>query len=173
MNNALREIGESVKDFLPARTRENLWLKAFGLAKMPMILFIGPVVEEVTEERCVLKIPLNRRTRNHLDVMYIACLVAGADLAGGVMALRVQRVAGLAVNVLFKDFKAEFLKRVEGDCFFTCVAGESIKKAMLETTETGERVNLPIEVVATVPSKLGDEPVARFELTMTMKRRKR
>ena len=34
----------------------------------------------------------------------------------------------------------------------------------------GERVSLPVEVVATVPRKYGDEPVARFTLGLSLKR---
>jgi hypothetical protein len=42
---------------------------------------------------------------------------------------------------------------------------------MRRTLESGEREEATVHVVATVPSKLGDEPVARFELTLSLKRR--
>jgi hypothetical protein len=38
-----------------------------------------------------------------------------------------------------------------------------------ETITTGERVNLPVKVIATVPDKFGDEPVAEFTITLSLK----
>ena len=40
-----------------------------------------------------------------------------------------------------------------------------------EADRTGERVTLPVEIVATVPDRHGDEPVARFTLGLSVKRR--
>ena len=37
-----------------------------------------------------------------------------------------------------------------------------------ETVRTGERVNRPINVIATVPS-IADEPVAQFVLTLSLR----
>ena len=36
---------------------------------------------------------------------------------------------------------------------------------------SGEREELPVRIVATVPEKLGSEPVAEFVLTLSLKRR--
>ena len=40
---------------------------------------------------------------------------------------------------------------------------------MRKAIETGERVNLPVPVTATVPSVFGDEPVAEFVITLSVK----
>ena len=42
---------------------------------------------------------------------------------------------------------------------------EELSKAI----DTGERVNLPVPVIATVPSVFGDEPVAEFVITLSVK----
>ena len=68
------------------------------------------------------------------------------------------------------DLKAEFLKRADGDVRFRCRDGRRIAEAVRQADETGERVGLPVEVVATVPSRYGDEPVARFTLGLSLKR---
>lgn len=146
-------------------------IRAYGLAKIPMLWFIKPSVVEMTEERCEIKIPLRRRTKNHLGVMYIGVLVGGADLAGGLMAMKRIRDSGKKVHLLFKDLKVDFLKRVEGDAHFVCEDGRAIAEAVDRAVETGERVNLPMQITTTVPDKLGDEPVAKFVLTLTMRRR--
>lgn len=153
------------------RFRDTLFLRVFSFFKIPLLFYIAPILEELNDEKCVVRIPLRRRTKNHLNVMYFGVLAAGADCAGGFMAMKLIRKEGGKISLLFKDFKAEFLKRAEGDVFFTCRDGAAIREAVAETLSSGERVNLPVHVTATVPSKLGEEPVAQFELTLTLKRR--
>lgn len=70
---------------LPARMRENLLIRIFAFTKIRMLHFVAPYVVELTDERCVVRIRLNRRTRNHLNSMYFGVLAAGADMAGGVI----------------------------------------------------------------------------------------
>jgi len=148
--------------------KETLALRIFGLTKIPMILFCRPSVVEMTDERVVIKIPLRRRTKNHLGSMYIGVLTAGSDLAGGVIALDKAKKSGRKIAILFKEMKADFIKRVDGDAHFTCRDGKLIQEMVQKTIDTGERVNVPVNIIVTVPSK-SDEPVAIYTLTLTMK----
>ena len=157
---------------LPARLRETFLLRTFGFLKVRMLFFISPTVVEATEERCVVKVPLNHRTRNHLKSMYFGALAAGADCAGGLIAMRLIQDEGAKVSLIFKDFHAEFLKRAEGDVHFTCEEGIAIRELVRKAIGSGERENMPVHITATVPSKMGNEPVARFILTLSLKRRK-
>jgi hypothetical protein len=75
------------------------------------------------------------------------------------------------VALVFKDFHAEFLKRAEGDVHFTCTQGAEIRALVARTIASGERESLPVQVIATVPKKLGDEPVAKFVLTLSLKKK--
>lgn len=160
----------SVNQFLPETTRETIKLRTFGLLKIPVLFLISPTVLEVSEEKVEVRIPLNRRTRNHLRSMYFGVLAAGADCACGALTFHlIDKMAKGHVNLIFKDFKAEFLKRAEGDVVFTCVQGPLIQEAIRLALNTKERQSIPVEVTATVPSKLGSEPVARFVLTLSLK----
>ena len=47
----------------------------------------------------------------------------------------------------------------------------SVYAVLSATLESGEREEATVNVTATVPDKLGDEPVARFQLTLSLKRR--
>jgi hypothetical protein len=73
------------------------------------------------------------------------------------------------LELIFKDLKNLFLKRAEGNIHYICSEGKAIAAAVEETIRTGERVNLPVPVIATVPDKFGDEPVAEFIITLSMK----
>jgi acyl-coenzyme A thioesterase PaaI-like protein len=148
--------------------KETALVRLFGL-RIPLILFVGPRVMELDEEGCVVKIPLGWRTSNHVGSMHIGVMAAGADLAAGLNVFRAARGLGTLVPI-FKDARMEFLKRADGDVLFRCGEGAKVKEAALRAMATGERVTLPVEVVATVPDLHGDEAVARFTLGLSMKR---
>jgi acyl-coenzyme A thioesterase PaaI-like protein len=150
--------------------KETAYLRLLGL-RIPMLFLLGPRVVEIDDEGCAVLIPLRYRSKNHVGSMYFAALFAGADLAGGLNAFRLIRERYPKVNLIFKDARADFLKRADGDVLFRCRQGRAVAQAMAETERTGERVTLPVEIVATVPAKYGDEPVARFALGLSLKRK--
>ncbi len=78
----------------------------------------------------------------------------------------------LKISLIFKDFQAEFLKRAEGDTHFTCWDGKAIQEGLDKAASTGERQNVTLPIIATVPSKTGAEPVARFVLTLSLKQKR-
>jgi acyl-coenzyme A thioesterase PaaI-like protein len=156
---------------IPDTFRATLKLRALGLLKIPMLFFISPTVVELSEKRCVVRVPLTWRTRNHLGSMYFGVLAAGADSAGGLMAWRLIEESGKDIALIFKDFHAKFLKRAEGDVFFTCEQGDEIADLVRDVASSAERKSMPVRVTATVPSKLGSEPVAEFTLTLSLKQR--
>lgn len=148
-------------------TRLRLWT----LAKIPLLFFLRPSVVEASASRTVIRIPLTRRSRNHLGSMYFGSLCAGADLAGALTAMRRIDASGRRISLIFKDVKAQFFKRAEGDVLFACEDGDAVAGLVARAIESGERVELPVRIVATVPDKLGAEPVAEFVLTLSLKRR--
>jgi len=103
--------------------------------------------------------------------MYFGALCAGADLAGALTAMRRIEESGRKVSLIFKDLNAQFLKRAEADVLFACEDGEAVGALVRRAIESGGREEIPVRIVATVPEKLGDEPVARFELTLSVKHR--
>jgi acyl-coenzyme A thioesterase PaaI-like protein len=147
---------------------ETAMVRLLGL-RIPSLLFASPVVEELDDDGCAVRIPLGWRTRNHLGSMYVGTLCAGADLAAGLNAFRLIRTRHRDVKLVFADIRGEFLKRADGDVLFRSRDGREVADAMRRTVETGERVTLPIEVVCTVPAKYGDEPVARFTMGLSLK----
>jgi hypothetical protein len=151
--------------------RETWKLRFWAFWKIRLISYVRPTVVEWTDERCEIRVPLNRRTRNHLRSMYFGALWIGADAAAAMIGLKASRKTGGRIAVIFKDARAEFLKRPEADVHFTCEQGRQILKLLEKADSSGERQNLPVEVVATVPSLSGSEPVARFTLTLSVKRK--
>jgi acyl-coenzyme A thioesterase PaaI-like protein len=136
---------------------------------VPLILFVNPSVITLDDEVCVVKIPLSWRTKNHLKSMYFGSLCTGADIAGGLIAMA--EIANTKKNIAlsFKDFKANFLKRAEGDVYFTCSQNREIRSFVNKVIISGERMNFPVKINATVPAISTSEIVAEFELTLSLK----
>ncbi len=161
---------DRLKRLLSPSARETLALRWFGLSKIPLLLYTRVSVAAVDDTRMVVRIPLRRRTRNHLGSMYFGALCIGADCAAGAYAMHLIRSRKLNIALAFKDFDAKFLKRAEGDVDFCCAQGKEIAELVELATTSGERVERLIEVVATVPS-ISAEPVAIFKLTLSLKLR--
>ncbi len=153
------------------KIRQTLALRFWAFAKIRLISYVRPRVLDLTDERCEIVVPLSWRTRNHLRSMYFGALCIGADAAVALIALNASRKAGGRITVIFKDMRADFVKRAEDDVHFACDQGREILDLVEKAAASGERENLPVQVIATVPRLLGSEPVARFTLTLSMKRR--
>lgn len=157
--------------FFSKNFKATMGIRLFGLKKVPLIWYVRPSVEEISDERITIKIPFRRRNKNHLNSMYFGVLSVGADVAGGIMAMNCIDKSGQNVSLIFKDFKADFLKRAEGDTFFTSAQGKEVTELVSKAIETEERVEMPVNITATVPDKFGDEPVAKFVLTLSLKKK--
>ncbi|MBL4831473.1 MAG: DUF4442 domain-containing protein [Aliivibrio sp.] len=149
--------------------KSNLMLKMFGFFKVPLIFWCKPKIIAMDEQTLAVKIPLLRRNKNHLNSMYFGVLAVGADVAGGFLAFHKANNCGRKISLAFKDFDAKFLKRPEADVVFTCSEGQVIDQMLTETFHSKERINKPVQIVATCPSISGDEPVALFTLMLSIK----
>ena len=155
----------SVKD----RFKYNFFLCVFGLTKVRMIGYCRPRVVNVCDTEVVLSIPLNRRTRNHVGSMYIGAMTVGVDFVTGLTATISIKKSKKNIVLIFKDLKSSFIKRAEGETFFTCNHTKEIEAAVKKVVDSKKRVNIEVPIIATVPEKFGDEPVAEFTITLSMK----
>jgi len=162
---------QKVAGFLPPKIRDTVLVRLYGLFGIPLVFYVGPIVEELSSNRCRVRIPLTWRTKNHLGSMYFGVLAVGADVGGALIGTMAIIETGKRIDLIFKDFSAEFLKRATGDVVFTCADGAATHEGIAETLRTKERVNVKLNVVATCPEVSGEDPVARFVLTMSLKAR--
>lgn len=149
-----------------------MMVRLWSMQNVFFLWLASPKILELTPDRCVVRIPLNWRTRRKdIRAMYLGTLCMGADVAAGLIAFQLVADRKVKINFIFKDIKGEFLKRAEGDVLFTNNDGPLIQDLIRRALESGERQEATVHVTATVPKKLGEEPVARFELTLSVKRR--
>lgn len=152
--------------------KETFLLRSFGTFKVPMIGYIKPRVIELNDENIEILVPLSRRTKNHLGCMYFGALTTAADVACGILAFKIMYERKAKVNFVFKDIQAEFLKRAEGDVHFICKDGLLVAEMMEKAINSDERHEAPTFVEAIVPSQPENNPVAKFKLTLSVKKRR-
>ena len=155
---------------MKSETKTTWQMLLFGLTRIPLIFYCRPKVVSISDTRFEVKIKLNRRTKNHLNSMYFGVLSVGADVTGGFLAMKFIQASKSHISLIFKDFHADFLRRAEGDVHFICEDGFAIQELIETAKETGERQNLPLNIIATVPT-ISHEPVATFILTLSIKKK--
>ena len=153
--------------------QETLKIWAFGWLKIPMIAFLHPRVMRLDDGGAVIRFKLNRRSRNHVGSLYFGALAVGADLAGGILAMRAIETSKQPVSLIFQSFKADFHKRAMADVDFTCLQGPEVAALVQQAIDTKERVSMPVTIIATTPSVSGDEPVATLEVLLSLKLKER
>ena len=149
--------------------KANRFLKLFGLFKVPMIFYSRPQVLHLDENEVTIKIPLKRRTKNHLNSMYFGALAVGADIAGGIIAFHIADNTKKKLSLVFKEVNAVFHKRAEGDVFFYCRDGQKIQSMIKTAEQSGERVSEPVTITCVVPSIDPKEVVATYTLTLSIR----
>lgn len=149
--------------------KANLYLNLFAFTKVPLIWICRPKILEMDKEKVIVKIPLRRKTKNHLNSMYFGVLAVGADVAGGFLAMSKAQESGRKISLAFKEVEGQFLKRPEADVIFTCEDGRLIDDMLDEAISSGERINKAVKIVATCPSIGGNDPMAIFSLTLSIK----
>ncbi len=151
--------------------KDNLFLSLYAWTKIPLIGFCSPKVIEASDNRTVLKVKLGFRTKNHLGAMYFGALAIGSELCIAMLAVKKIKESGERIDFLFKDYKADFLKRAEGDVHFICDEAQVVVDQINEAKNSSERINRTMTAYAIVPSVSVTEKVATFALTLSVKRR--
>lgn len=114
-------------------TQFKFFLWFFSHFKVALIGYLKPKLIQLTDNEIVVRLPLTRRSRNHLHSMYFGALAVGADIAGGLHGFYHAKQAKCKVSLAFKSFQAQFLRRPESDVYFICTEGEVVKKMIEES----------------------------------------
>lgn len=152
--------------------KANVLVQVYTFLKIPLLFFCRPRIMELESNKSVLKLPLNRRTKNHLGSMYFGAMSIGAEAAIAVTAVKKIVESNKKIDYIFKDFKAQFYKRAEGgDVHFVCEQGEAIRQLIEKAIISKERETQTFKSYAIVPKKDPNLIVAEFEVTLSVKYR--
>ena len=149
--------------------KATILLRLLSFVKIPLLFYCRPKVVHLDDSSVHILIKLNRRTKNHLNSMYLGALVIGADIASGYLAIEKTGSLDSKVSLVFKNMNSDFLKRADTNVIFACEMGQEIDSMIKETLSTGERVNKPIEVIA-YSEQDRKNIFAKFMLTLSLKK---
>jgi len=147
-------------------------INAYCAVNIPLLAFITPRVVALTDDRAEVRVRLDRRSRNHLGVMYFGALAMGAELSVALKALTAIHSSGKKIDFIFKDFQSDFLKRADGHVHFVCKDAAKIQDLINRAAASSDRISETFEGYAYVPSA-GEEPVMKYKLTLSVKQRSR
>lgn len=142
----------------------------YGLFKIPLLVFISPRVAEFSEKKCIIRIPLGYRTKNHLGAMYFGALAVGAELSIAAAAVFAIQESKQRIDFIFKDFHVDFLKRADHHTNFVFDDVEGVRQLILDSAGKTERLEKTFTGYAVVP-KSGDEPIMKYKLTLSVRNR--
>jgi acyl-coenzyme A thioesterase PaaI-like protein len=151
--------------------KKTAFIRLWALFNVPMIAWLRPRVIEISGDKVEIALPLFRRSKNHLNSMYFGTLAAGADLAAGVVAVSEIQKSSSKFTFAFKSLKADFLKRAEAQTHFVCSTPKLVADLVKKAEASGTREELAIDITAYTPKLLGDEPVAKFTLVLSVKKK--
>jgi hypothetical protein len=144
-------------------------VNGISLLKLPLLAFISPRVVKCGDEQSITQVGLNFRTRNHLGVMYFGALAMGAELSIAVKAVQEIQRSGKKIDFLFKNFKADFSKRADGDVQFICDDAGKVAQLIRDASVSADRIEGTYKGHALVVGS--PVPIMTYELTLTVKNR--
>ncbi len=148
-------------------------INAYCLVNIPLLAFVTPRVIELDDNRAVARIRLDRRTRNHLGVMYFGALAMGAELSIALKCLEAIYRSGQKIDFIFKDFQCDFLKRADGHVHFVCEQAAKVQDLINRASATSDRLHETFEGFAFIPGNDPPEPVMKYKLTLSVRNRRK
>ncbi len=145
-----------------------LRLRGYFAVKLPLALFAGLRVRELTDERCAVSVPYNWRTTNPFRSTYFAAQAMAAELSTGAPALLAVRSAGQSVAMLVVGMSADFEKKATASATFVYDDVAAMHEAVRRAISTGEPQTVEATSVGTLPD---GSVVARFGFTWSFKAR--
>jgi hypothetical protein len=145
-------------------------INTYSAINIPLLAFLTPRVIESSDERSEVRVRLDRRSRNHLGVMYFGAMAMGAELSIALRALTAISDSKQKIDFIFKDFFSEFLKRADGHVHFVCDEAPKVAALIARAANSSERLTETFSGYAIVP-KNGNEPVMKYKLTLSVRNR--
>jgi len=148
--------------------KANLLLKVGTFLKIPLLFSAGPKILEMTDKRCVLRLKLRRKTKNHLGSMYFGALNMGGEAAAGFIIIHNSRTIDPKVSLIVKDFRADYIKKATSDVYFVCDDIPQINEAFMEVSKNTGKKAFPVTIKAHILEDSQEIPVAEFNITMSL-----
>jgi len=156
---------------------DETWLKRFrnrplfttvmGI-KLPLALFAGLRMEEVSPERCVISLPYGWRSQNPFQSIYFAAQSMAAEMSTGILGALACESSPDSIAMLVTGLQADFTKKANQRTYFTCTDGLKVFEAVHHTMQTGEGVCVDLKTTGRMK---GGTEVSQFTFQWSFKKR--
>lgn len=150
--------------------------RALATRSLPRILPItagmGLRVLELSEERSRVRLPLSRRSRNHVGGLYLGAQTIAAEVAMALVVLR--RHPPPRYRVLIGSVEASFHAQGRGDAVATCAPNPDVLASMAAVDDADDdrvKVWVPVQIRDAKTEDADPITVARFEVAIKRLRR--
>lgn len=110
--------------------------RLYLLAKLPLAACAGLRLRQLDEAGCTVSLPGGWRTGNPFGSTYFAAQAMAAEMSTGAATLVLVSGAPASVAFILREIRAVFIKRIQGESFFTFtdIAG---MRAVIERAAAG------------------------------------
>lgn len=149
----------------------NRFLWKLATFRIKLLGFISPKVLHFAEDKLVVRVKLNRRTKNNLNSMYLGALVMGAELAAALPYAFLATKENLKFSLVIAGMESKYLKRPDSDVFFEVKDLTIFEKLLSDTRVSGIRSNKRVQVKAFTfyEDSSKTEKVATFTFELSVK----
>ncbi len=147
--------------------RLDFYIQTTSFFRIPLLFFCCPKVISLSPTAKV-KLPLRWITKNHYRSMYFGALCIGAELVVALPLLNELFINKRKFNFIFKDFKADFIKRAEDHVIFEFEDVKEILALLAECELTQTRLHRRFKGKA-YSEKSPDLVFMVFEITISVK----
>ncbi len=140
----------------------------FTRKMVPAAAHAGVKFVELTDEKCVIKMPYRKRNRNPFRSMYFAVQSMAAEMSTALPILILLEGYRESVAWIVVDFNAQFPKKATGDVTFTSSQVREINETLERAIQTNEGQTLVISTQGVLDD---GTVVSQFDFTWSFKRR--
>lgn len=140
-------------------------MKLYLFYKLPGAWFMGVSIKQVTAEKAEVNLPYSWRSQNPFKSIYFAAQCAAAEYSTGILCLAaINRRPG--ISMLVTKFSAEFFKKANTNCIFTCDQGKEVAALIDKAVSSKEPQTITMESTG---RNLAGEIVSKAWITWSFK----
>ena len=143
-------------------------MRLFLLWKLPAAWFIGLRLVQVSENQCVIALPISWRSQNPFRSIYFAAQCAAGEMSTGLLAL-IHLDGQPPVSMLVTEVNSSYSKKAAGRTHFTCNEGQKMAETIRRAVETGEPQMVRMESIGTLAAT--GEEVSRVWITWSFRKK--
>ena len=160
--------------FLSEDKVDTILINIWCFINIRLISFVGVRIVKADESGTIVRLKVNRKTKNHLNSMYMGAQIIGAEIGPIFYAIKYCELRGYQINSEYKDVKASFMKKTRGKyVYFHFEDTKRISDILEECSKVNERKFDEVTLKAYDSDDFNSKSlVSEFNFTATFRKRR-